>query len=83
MKKVIWILSIIILAIIILFGLRFLLGGSEDTWICVDKEWVKHGVPSAPKPLIGCGDDKGGEREEPIVGGDRDEHGCIPSAGYQ
>lgn len=67
MKKVIWILAIIILAIIVLFGLRFLLGGSEDTWICVDKEWVKHGVPYAPKPLTGCGDDKGKEDEQVIT----------------
>lgn len=50
---------LIILAVIfILFSLRFIIGGSEDDWICVDQEWVKHGVPSAPKPETGCGDSK-------------------------
>jgi hypothetical protein len=35
---------------------RLLVGGGEDTWICVDGEWVKHGVPSAAKPEGGCGE---------------------------
>lgn len=33
---------------------RFLTG--EDNWICQNGEWVKHGVPSAPKPTKPCGD---------------------------
>ncbi len=45
----------IIIAIAILFVL-LLIRGSEDTWICVDGEWVKHGVPSAPKPTEPCGE---------------------------
>lgn len=55
MKKIIIIILIIIVA---WFVLRFVIGGSEDTWICVDGEWVKHGVPSAPKPTKPCGDAK-------------------------
>lgn len=54
MKKVIY---IIIAIIIIWFGLRFIIGGSEDTWICDNGEWVKHGVPSAPKPDTPCDTD--------------------------
>jgi hypothetical protein len=37
---------------------RFFLGGSEDDWICVDGEWVKHGYPSAPMPIEECGESK-------------------------
>jgi len=43
----------IIIIIIILFVLA-LIRGSEDTWICVDGQWVKHGVPSAPMPNELC-----------------------------
>jgi len=39
----------------VLMVLRLLVGGGEDTWICVDGEWVKHGVPVAAKPQGGCG----------------------------
>lgn len=28
---------------------------SEDTWLCQDGTWVKHGQPSAPQPTTGCG----------------------------
>ncbi|MBU1177292.1 hypothetical protein KKH96_02495 [Patescibacteria group bacterium] len=55
MKKVFLIILIIIVG---WFALRFIIGGSEDTWIC-DKEkgeWVKHGVPSAPMPIEPCGE---------------------------
>jgi hypothetical protein len=54
MKKIIYTLIIIILVIVIVFAIRFLIGGSEDTWICDDGEWVKHGVPSAPMPDKAC-----------------------------
>jgi hypothetical protein len=33
----------------------FLLRGDEDTWICRDGQWVKHGNPRDPAPEIGCG----------------------------
>lgn len=76
MKKVLIIVAIAIFVSVAVLGvLRLLVGGGEDTWICVDGQWVKHGVPSAPKPEDGCG-------EEKIIGGDKDEHGCIGSAGY-
>lgn len=57
MKKIIF---FIVLIIFIVLGIRFIFGGSEDTWICVDGGWVKHGVPSAPMPNEPCG-------EEPVA----------------
>jgi len=50
---------LLIFIILILLGatwmfLRFVIGGSEDTWICQNGEWVKHGNPSAPKPNEIC-----------------------------
>ncbi len=35
-----------------LFVLRF--SSPEDTWICQDGQWVKHGAPIAPKPTTPC-----------------------------
>lgn len=37
------------------FIIRFVIGGSEDTWICVDGKWVKHGNPTALMPTELCG----------------------------
>ena len=53
MKKI---FLIIILLIAGIFSLRFLFGGNEDTWICENGQWIKHGNPSAPKPTGGCGE---------------------------
>ncbi|MCX6797037.1 MAG: DUF2178 domain-containing protein [Candidatus Doudnabacteria bacterium] len=33
-------------------GLRLFSG--EDTWICRNGQWIKHGVPSAPMPTKPC-----------------------------
>lgn len=75
-KKVLVIIATsIFVSAVVLGSLRLLVNGGEDTWICVEGQWVKHGVPNAPKPEEGCG-------EEKLVGGDRDEHNCIGSAGY-
>jgi len=54
MKNILKIFTIIIAVILILFFMRFVIGGSEDDWICVNGEWVKHGVPSAPMPTEPC-----------------------------
>ena len=35
-------------------AVRFLAGGSEDSWICSGGQWVKHGQPSGPMPETGC-----------------------------
>lgn len=47
------ILGLIILLLAILGTVRLFTG--EDKWICQNDQWVKHGRPSAPKPLTGCG----------------------------
>ncbi len=54
-RKILRIIFILILLVVVWAIIRFVIGGSEDTWICVDNEWVKHGVPSAPKPTKPCG----------------------------
>lgn len=38
-----------------LLMIRFLTG-SEDTWLCRDGQWVRHGNPIAPMPTSGCGE---------------------------
>jgi len=52
MKKILLWLMILVL---VWFFIRFVIGGSEDTWICVGGEWVKHGAPAAPMPETPCG----------------------------
>jgi len=50
----------VVSALIILAGfalcVRIFLGGPEDSWICSNGEWVKHGAPDTPKPTEPCGD---------------------------
>jgi len=53
-RKIYKTLLFILAFVILVFALRFLIGGSEDDWICVDGEWIKHGVPSAPMPTELC-----------------------------
>lgn len=51
------------LAIVIFICLMFILGfliwtrfsTGEDSWICSNGQWIKHGNPSAPMPTSGCG----------------------------
>jgi hypothetical protein len=45
---------LIAIAAIILY-IRFGLGGPEDSWLC-DKNgnWIKHGNPSYPSPVVSC-----------------------------
>jgi len=53
-KKIILIVCIILLAAASwILTIRFL--SSEDDWICVGEEWVRHGAPSALMPESGCG----------------------------
>ena len=57
MKRIIFYIFISIFLLFAVLGfLRMIVGGGEDTWICVEGEWVKHGVPVAPKPETPCGD---------------------------
>ena len=57
LKKILKIFVVLAILAFVLLVIR----GSEDTWICENPsdgeaggEWVKHGVPSAPKPTEPC-----------------------------
>ncbi len=53
MKKLLNIILIVaVTLIIVLVGMKTFSG--EDTWICSDGEWIKHGNPSTPKPTTQC-----------------------------
>ncbi len=51
-KKILIIAGVII---ILAAGALLFLRGDEDTWLCQNGQWVKHGNPSAPMPTSGCG----------------------------
>jgi len=53
-KKIFKIFIIIVVILILWVFVRFVIGGDEDDWICVNGEWVKHGVPNAPMPTEPC-----------------------------
>ncbi len=46
-------LAIIVMGILIL-ALWLRASSGEDTWICVDGQWTRHGNPSAPMPQVPC-----------------------------
>lgn len=48
LKTTLFIIIFIFLFIFII--LRF----NEDTWICENGQWVKHGVPNSPMPESQC-----------------------------
>ena len=52
-KTILIILAIVVVIGLVILGVRFFSG--EDSWICDDGQWVKHGNPSAAKPTEGCG----------------------------
>lgn len=57
MKKSTIILVCIVAALVgIILIMRF--SSPEDTWICTNNAWVKHGNPTAAAPLSGCGNDQ-------------------------
>jgi len=35
--------------------IRLLIGGNEDTWICVNGSWAQHGNPTEAAPTTPCG----------------------------
>jgi hypothetical protein len=49
---VMYILAVLIIAAIFLIGLRF--ASAEDTWLCDDGLWVKHGMPDTAVPVLPC-----------------------------
>lgn len=48
------ILILIILVLGAIFSLRIIFGGPEDSWVCVNGEWIKHGSPKVGMPLTNC-----------------------------
>ena len=55
MRKTVLVIVFVIIGLVAVAAfLRFVVGGSEDDWICVNGEWVEHGKPSAPKPATVC-----------------------------
>ncbi len=51
-KKNIFLLTFF--AVILISALLFFLRSNEDTWLCQNGNWVKHGNPSLPQPTSGC-----------------------------
>lgn len=54
MKKAILVIVLVLAAV----GFILILRGSEDTWICANGNWIKHGNPSAPMPTKSCAQTK-------------------------
>lgn len=56
--KLVWkILIVVLVTVVVILGIRFF-SGDEDTWLCEESGWVKHGNPSAAKPTTPCGEEK-------------------------
>lgn len=82
-KKIFVIIAVVISLVILIVGMKIISG--EDDWICNKGQWVKHGNPSAQMPSEVCEEEvvlPVDSNNTQIVGGDRDIHGCIGSAGY-
>lgn len=62
-------LAVVALACLVL-AIRFI-GGDEDTWLCQDGQWVRHGNPSAPIPAEPCvaKDGRAGTGADPRLSG--------------
>ena len=51
-KKILLSLIVIFIAILIVLGIR--LSSPEDTWICENGIWIKHGNPYTQVPPYDC-----------------------------
>lgn len=47
-------LKFVIAVGILIFVALVFLRGDEDSWICKDGKWQKHGNPSKPAPIEVC-----------------------------
>jgi len=63
-KKILTIIIAVIAILALWLFVRFVVGGPEDDWICVDGEWIKHGNPTAPMPTEPCGEKP--QAEKPV-----------------
>jgi len=55
MKKNYYVILLIIFLVFIA-GFIIWLRNPEDSWVCKDGMWVKHGNPSEDAPMTGCGE---------------------------
>ncbi|MFH0773664.1 MAG: hypothetical protein V1922_05130 [bacterium] len=56
LKKFVFLYVGVLMALVFfVFTLRFIFGGNEDSWICQNNKWIKHGNPSYAKPTDPCG----------------------------
>ncbi|HPN80939.1 MAG TPA: Gmad2 immunoglobulin-like domain-containing protein [bacterium] len=55
-KNYLWLGPIIVLALALAIIIFLRLTSPEDTWLCQDGQWVKHGQPTEAAPATGCGD---------------------------
>ena len=69
-KPLLLLISIGLTLFILLIVIRFV--SLEDSWICDGDQWIKHGFPSYPKPIIPCG------KKETLP---RTKEGCIEAGG--
>ena len=53
-KRILISLLVFVIALISILFIRFVLGGDEDTWLCENNAWVKHGNPSNSMPVEEC-----------------------------
>lgn len=51
-KKILFSVFILIAVFIVILLVR--LFSPEDTWLCVNGKWIKHGNPTRPMPVIDC-----------------------------
>ena len=54
MKIWMWVALVIVVIFVIVLAIR-LFSGDEDTWLCQNGQWVKHGNPSKLMPTQTCG----------------------------
>lgn len=88
MKKNHFLLAVIVIIIVSAVILR--LRENSGQWICQDGQWLKQGRTTENRPNDPCPgsinedliNDSATESLENLVGGDRDQYGCLPSAGY-
>ena len=72
MKKIYLITGgVLIVIMAVLAILRF--SSSEDTWLCVDGQWIEHGRPSAAMPTSPCP----GTQTTDETGGAEDNHNMV------
>lgn len=53
-RKFFYILVLVIIIFSGLIAIKLLTNGSNDTWLCENGEWVKHGQPATSMPIGSC-----------------------------